>query len=407
MTVSITLDKTGIDNTSDQALNTNLLALATSIEGVFNNMFNGVQAFDRLLFTAGEISQIENGAIDAPGFGILTIYPEVGATDYLDTIGVSNNRFVILKAAVGTTIYVTSGVGNTTTLDGTTLTMTGNVILMAWCIGSQWAVIGNGTGGAAVPNNFSAIVPPIGTDDTPDYAAGSLWGDLVDDAFYVNLDPTAGGAIWKLITDPKLRFDYVGRSGTIYGIGVANPTIANTPSFLIDATGVYTSLPTTNVSGNLGGFISTTFTILRPDHDATVEFLIKTEASLVTQRIWAGVVDADITNVDTLAAGRKFVGWRYSTVAGDTGWRPILHDGTTQDTGTAIGTVVADTQYKLKFRIDSANSRVFFSVNDGVETILTTNFPAATTSLGVVCRIITQSAAIRTLYVTHCKVLAT
>lgn len=399
MTITITLDKTGINDTTDQALNTNLLALATSVEGVFNDMFNGVQPFDRVLFTAAANMTIANGILDAPPQALITINTEGGlATDFLDTINVSNNRFALFKAAVGQTVYIRSGFGNITTSDGSVLTMTGNILIMAWCIGSQWAVIGNGTGGSAVPSNLNSLVDPTPSDDTPDYTQGSLWANTADDSMYVNLDNLPNAAIWKLITPPRNEWGVRASGVSALGMGIPNPTVANTPASANDANNIFITLPTTAVLGNLGGFITTTLNLVRPAHDFILEVIVKTDADITNQRLWIGLIDADLTNVDTLAAGREFIGWRFSTVAPDTGWRPVLNDGTTQNTGAAIGTVAASTVYKLKARVVSGGTpTVFFSVNDGAETALTTNFPPSTQDLGLVVRCIDTTAAIRLL----------
>lgn len=406
MTITITLDKTGINDTTDQVINTNMLALATSVEGVFNNMFNGVQPFDRLLFTSATGTTIANGAIDAPVQALMIVNTEnFAATDFLDTIGVSNNRFVLLKAAVGMTVLIRSGVGNITTSDGSTLTMTGNILIMAWCIGSQWAVIGNGTGGSALPSNFSASVDPSPLDDPPDYVIGSLWANVVKNSAYISVEEAVNAAVWKLITQPKNEWRIRASGATALGVGIANPTVANAPVAANDSVNSFVSMPSTAGAGNIAGLITTTLNLVRPAHEFTAEWFIKTgnEASWAAQVVlWIGLIDADVTNVDTLAAGREFIGFRFSSRAADTGWRPVLHDGTTQNTGVAIGTVVADTVYRLKVRVVGITA--WFSVNDGVETALLTNFPSVSQDLGMVCRVIPVTASIRSLLLSEARV---
>lgn len=201
---------------------------------------------------------------------------------------------------------------------------------------------------------------------------------------------------WEVSNQFMLR----AAAATIQPIGVAAPTIANTPANANNASGSWVTLPTTTSSGNLGGFVSATFNLIRRAWNPVITFIVQTDptgANFDNQRDWVGIISADITNVDTIAGATEFAGFRYSTVAGDTGWRPVTKDASTQNVGTAIGSIAANTVYKLQIRVDSANSTIYFSVNDSAEQALVANLPAAATDLGYLCRCITQTTAVRLL----------
>lgn len=401
MTISVTLDKTAFDNTADPVASSGMMTFAASVESEFNDTLNGVQAFDKQKFTAATAYGITGGILSLNGLAatpqqvLITVSAETGTTDTLDTIGVSNRRFIILKAASTHNITITSGVGNITTADGNSFGLSGNVMAMLWCQDNQWSLIGPGRG---IVNQLAINRDPGSADASGSgYGVGSLWANTTKDQAYILLDATAGTGLWKRITPPKNRWTVRASNASALGIGISNPTTANSPASANDANNTFITLPTTNVSGNIGGWVTGSFNLVRPAHDPVVEIYVKADATITTQRLWVGLVSADVTNVDTLAATTKFIGFRWSTVAGDTGWIPVLNDGTSQNNGTAIGTVVASTVYKLKFRVDSTNALVYFSVNDSAEQSLTTNFPASSTELGAVCRCITTSAAIRLL----------
>jgi hypothetical protein len=406
MTISVTLTKTGIDNTTDLVNSTNIMSFANSVESMFNNVLNGVQAFDKQLFTAAFNMGINNGVITAPTQALITLTSAFDLTpfsDSLHTIGVSNNRFVVMKAASGHTITILNGAGNITTQDGRPLILSGNAIAMAFCIGSQWAVIGPGSSG--IVNNQTATADPGSGEDSGDgYSAGSIWVNVNNKRIWQAVDTTATLARWVWVTPPKNRWMVRASGAVAVGVGVANPTVANAPAAANDAANSYMTLPSTASIGNLGGLITTTLNLIRPAHDPVIEIYMKTGADVSSVRIWIGLIDAELTNVDTLAAGREFIGFRFSTVAADGGFKPILHDGTTQNTGTAIGTVAADTAYKLRMRVDSANSRVYFSVNDSAEQMLSTNFPSSAQDLGLVMRVIPQAASIRSILLSKAEV---
>jgi len=405
MTISVATTKTGFDNTTDPVASAGMMTYAGSVDNLINNILNGNQAFDKQLFTASATMQIDGvstQAIGVPTQALINVTPPgVASSGFLKTIGVSNNRFVILKATSGKAIVIDArGTGNITSVDGGYLSLSGNAMALLFCHNSQWALIGStniSSNGLTPFNNFAATTDPTPADDVGDaYGVGSKWVNVSADRAWINIDSTSTLAIWKQITPPKNRWGVRAANAAAVGVGIAAPTVANSPANANDASNTFITLPTTAAAGNIAGWITTSFNLIRPAHDPIVEVIIKTSSDLTSQRDWIGLVDADITNVDTLAAGREFIGFRYSSVAVDPGWMPVLHDGTTQNVGTAMGGAIqASTVYKLRFRVVSALSTVYFSVNDSAEQAMTTNFPAAATDMGAICRCIAVAASIR------------
>lgn len=184
-------------------------------------------------------------------------------------------------------------------------------------------------------------------------------------------------------------------AATIVARGMALPTIANSPTNANDNNTVWTAFPTTNLSGNIGGFVSTTFNLIRRDHNPVFTAVVQTPSSLGSPRYWIGLGSADATNSDT--ASGHFVGFRYSSVAGDTAFKAVTRDGSTQATSDVGATVATSTKYVLRCRVDSTNSTAYFSVNGSTEVAIATNLPASGTDLGLIFRVITNTAAIITL----------
>lgn len=90
--------------------------------------------------------------------------------------------------------------------------------------------------------------------------------------------------------------------------------------------------------------------VLAGHSPATFRALFKIPAPITNVRFFAGFrVNGTPTNVDVQAgAAQRFAMVRFSTVAGDTGFRPTIWDGTTQIANASqLLTVVADRIYEL------------------------------------------------------------
>jgi hypothetical protein len=255
-------------------------------------------------------------------------------------------------------------------------------VALLWCESGQWSLIG----ATEVPGNLTATRDPAPSDDlSGGYGVGSFWINTALNRIWMCMDNTSAAAIWKRVGSWANSFRVRAAAATIEGVGILTPTLVGGGGLANANNSMDTFVRCTSSSGgaNVVGFATASFDLVRPSSDPVVEILIKTEASSLANRWWIGLSSAASTNVDTLAAGTKFIGFRYSTSAGDSGWRPVLNDGSTQNTGTAIGTVALNTLYKLKIRVDSANLTAYFSVNDGVETALSSHFPAVATDMGL------------------------
>lgn len=187
-------------------------------------------------------------------------------------------------------------------------------------------------------------------------------------------------------------FAHRASAGTVLSIGVAAPTIANSPSAGIADDGNWTTMPTTSSSGNAGGFISS-FDLLRRTHQPEWVCVFKTPATITSMRLWIGLSSADAPDADSISSG-VFFGLRFSTVAGDTNWRVYGYDGTVTVNDDSFLAVTADTRYVLRMRLDD-NGEASWTINGTVISAPLIN--SLSTNLGVVFRVITQTAAIRQL----------
>lgn len=163
----------------------------------------------------------------------------------------------------------------------------------------------------------------------------------------------------------------------------AAPTVAGTVTESIQSDAAYVNVASSATINSLFG-VYILGSLVRRAHNPIIEVLLRTSSDISSQRIWVGLFGASgVANVDTQVAGSGIIGFRYSSAAGDTGWRPVCNDDSgNQTVGTAIGTVSVSTRYKLRLRVDSANGIVYFSVNNSAEVTLNTNLPPVGTNLG-------------------------
>lgn len=187
------------------------------------------------------------------------------------------------------------------------------------------------------------------------------------------------------------------------GIGLGNaapvgwnidaPTVSGTYSVQQVVARTYGRYRTGAVAGNNAG-IRNAFNLLRNDHDFDLTIEVRTGAAVTDQRIWLGICDINIF-ADSDTPGNEVVAFRYSTVPPDAGWVPVTRTGGVQTTGAAIGTVAADTWYKLRIR--KVGSSAFFSVDGGAETTISTNVPTGTAATNWTMQLYTRAAAAKDL----------
>lgn len=403
---SNSLDKTAFDRPYDPISSQGVMRFAVDFEAMIDDILNGEAtngepSFDKLLLTDQTEKTIASGAITAPTLAFHTVKAESGTADDLDTIAAANDTFLFLKAKSGHTIALRNGTGNIWSSSGVEMALTGHRVAMLWCQGGQWSLIGMN-----VPlNSFSASADPGSSADAhAGYSVSSIWINTTLDRAWECVDASSGAAIWKLITPwrngvliaPSAAAGYV-------QVGIST-TATGTLAYVFDSDGGWTQHTTAAGAGSqayveLGGFNA-----LRPAYSPYCEFIVKTGGDVSAQRLWLGIGSARATNVDTLVT-TQYIGFRFSTVAGDAGWIPILNDGTTQNAGAALtGAVAINTVYRFKIRVVAALATAYFSVNDGPETALSTNFPASATDMSPTVEIIATTASARSLLIGPTKV---
>ncbi|MEO8609541.1 MAG: hypothetical protein ABI690_16740 [Chloroflexota bacterium] len=189
-------------------------------------------------------------------------------------------------------------------------------------------------------------------------------------------------------------------AATVDAVGIAAPTVTGaTASNDVDST--YINFATTAVIGNIAGLISATFNLVRPGYDPTFIAVIRTGADITNLRLFVGLFATAPTNADN--PPNNSICFRYSAPAADGGWRGVSRDAAAQTVSAQIGSnLAANTKYTLKFR--KQGSTVYFSVDNGAETAISTNLPADATDLGVGVRVIATAAAIKNLKLSrlHC-----
>mgnify|MGYP001584483838 CR=1 FL=1 len=212
--------------------------------------------------------------------------------------------------------------------------------------------------------------------------------------------PSSGGGAMALSTQGE--FAYISRVGATLGYGGGSATLAYAAYvYTTHANNPYMEFRTSAVSGNAAGFITVGADQLlcEPQHSPDVFVKILTPATVTSYRLWIGFHDqGGFTDADTLAGTFDAAAFRYSTVAGDTGWMGVnVNAGTQSATASTVGTFAASTEYNLRIRLDSATSTTYFSIDGGAETSLATNFPTAAAQLKFEIKLITQTTAARSI----------
>jgi hypothetical protein len=215
------------------------------------------------------------------------------------------------------------------------------------------------------------------------------------------VEPATGLATWKLIS-AKNNFRIRCAAAASVGIGVVTTDGGSTLANANDANDALTSFTTAATTGSSAGPVSSTFDVLRPAWSPVIEWHIETGSDLTVQRIWCAISSSSPGGND--APTISLIGFRFSSTASDTGWRPVINNGGTPTVGAAIGTVVANTYYRLKVRVDANLATAYFSVNDLGEQALTTNFPSIATDMGVRATLNATSNNARTLSVAAIEV---
>jgi hypothetical protein len=144
-----------------------------------------------------------------------------------------------------------------------------------------------------------------------------------------------------------------------------------------------------------GGRKSTTFNLFRHYHAPYFCHIMKTHSDITNTRIWIGLCSAQVTNVDALAAGTHFAGFRFSTVAGDTNWQAVFNDGAVQSTIDTGVPVVLSSIYLFEVYLNQNATYWSITPYGGTATtaLWSTNLPGLSQDLGWTASAITTTAS--------------
>lgn len=323
--------------------------------------------------TAG-IDQLTGDVTAGPGSGsqAATIANNAVTTSKINAGAVTYAKIQDVSATARILARKTSGAGSveestvSEVLDFLSGVARGNIIYRN---ATEWVVLAPGTAGQVLQTNGAGADPSWAT------ASGGDTG-----SFLVVPQTTMS---WQIGYNTSGTFDIVplnGGSSPTVGFNVLTKDTSHSDN-------LYGTIASQASAGSDFGWRTSNFTLVQRQWFPTYETIILSPDIITSVRMWVGLTSAQMTDSDT--APGHFMGFRFSTVAGDTGWTPITRDGATQNAATTIGTVAANTAYRLKIRCTSGH--VFFSVNGGTETDVTSNLPTSTQDLGVNHRGFTQN----------------
>lgn len=236
---------------------------------------------------------------------------------------------------------------------------------------------------------------------------GDLWYDSSGAALRARINGAsvslgAGGGEDTLgLSDIYNEFAYVGRGGTIAGIG-ATGSASTQGSPVVDnqARNSFTRFDTAAAAGAFAGFSpGGGFTeYFQTRHEGVVTLWIMTGSNISDIRYWIGVGQNNPSNSDT--APNNFIGFRYSTVAGDGGWVGVTKASGSQTVTSTVAAIAASTVYKLT--ITFTGTQMDFKVDNSSVQSSTTNLPSTTLSIGFQVFICPTVATSKSFYFSRC-----
>jgi hypothetical protein len=327
---------------------------------------------------------------------------ELTLTEVLDLVGSAAEGDILYRAASDWARLPAAD-------DGDILTLASGV--------PAWAAGASGTGflsGSGHPQGTqSATVGNWYFDTATGYVYRKLRGSGNTGWYYVPILGAGAGfdggpLVWNMLPGGPATtnmFSNVTTFGMLAldataGVGASG---VNSPARHYDSGKPYAQAQTGAVSGNVTSLTTPTggTRLFLLDDDIDVTFLIKTGGSVADVRIWLGISNAGVSDTATLgSAGQGSIAFRFSTTEGDAGWRPAtqINGGANQTLGAAIGSVAADTIYRLRIRfVRTGTPTAYFSVDDGAETAITTNIPATGNAFDIVLGIVTKAAAAKVI----------
>ena len=211
----------------------------------------------------------------------------------------------------------------------------------------QVDLAGSDVTGKIPPSRLGGTTPP---DITKFYREDGIFAPVSSGGgssagSFLSLPPFRRAGWSQINTNGKLD---VGCATTFGGGGTAAVTW--------DATGYYQDLFGVNAIGNeVHWWLNNNFTFL--DHLPLAQFRFRTYANVTNIRFWATLSQSSPGNNDSFTSNG--IAFRYSTVAGDTGFVPLVKGSGPQTLGTPIGAFTAATQYNLEIKMTSLTSATF------------------------------------------------
>lgn len=439
--VSLTTDVSGITDgqVGDQV---DFVTPINQNKGHIQDTLNGIQPFARISFGTAESLTIASGVITITQSNVVVDTEGGAATDNLDTIdGDADGRILFLRIASSSRqVTLRHGIDNIVTAQGDNYTITSvNQMVILINNGTNWvaalmpanAYLNLSTdstltiaSGAVTKTRARHLLDTEGStsDDRLDTINGGVEGDIVElqlanAARHVQLGHLSGnislanqqhrrllntrdvikltydGTYWNEEFGPrrvellhvKNRWAERAAAATYAALGFAGGSNAGAGAVtnVNAADGIFARQAIASANGTFGGRVSATFNLVRGAYDPIFTVIMKPDTDITNLRVWIGLCQQQVTNADTLASGTAGYYFNFSTTLSHTNWMAVCNDGTNQSTPASVGTtLVLATKYKLQIRVVSNDNAAYFSINDGAELKVTSNFPASTIDLG-------------------------
>lgn len=159
-------------------------------------------------------------------------------------------------------------------------------------------------------------------------------------------------------------------------MGCLTSTIAGSSALQSDTGGQFQRF-TTAASANVQSGWRMTGLQAFPEHDPDYIYRIRTGSSVANIRLWVGGFNALPVGASDVTTNRA-VGFRFSTVAGDTGWKGFYSSSSSVMTFTPVITsVVASTIYDMRITVSTDGTLITFTINGVTETLVPSSFTGA------------------------------
>jgi len=365
--------------------------------------FNNAAAVTANLPNANTLASTWAVFIANLGAGTVTLTPSVSTIDGAATLALTQNQGVVLFGD-GTNYYTERGVGGgggagTVTsvglaapsqfgVAGSPVTSSGTITI-TWNNQSANAVLAGPTTGAAAAPTFRALVPadyPVFVASGASHAAGAVPdpGSTAGTTRFLREDATFAVPVSSapIFAQTAKRFTLLMPNGT--------SNIAATPQVgdvctTINSVWANNEAPTAN-RGLSTSYNSATTAVYTGLHttvanyrgDANPQGAFDVYIARTTDiRAWIGFSANSTLTVSDTPTG-AYAMFRFSSIAGDTHWKCVTSDGTTQN--VVDSGITPDTGgHRFGIWYDTANSRVIFYIDGTQVGISSANIPPATT----------------------------